>query len=155
MRAIDPAADSGNSPCYNGDDDVRGLNMDYSVTIGVPQLDEGLRFYRDALGLVEVARPVATYVILKCGGSSQIGLIEKRAGTKPAKGSDDVRRYVRHWTPVHIDFHVDDFEGVLVNVLNAGAKCEQKFQGGERPSIAFCSDPFGNGFCIIEKKADA
>jgi catechol 2,3-dioxygenase-like lactoylglutathione lyase family enzyme len=131
-----------------------GLNMNYSVTIDVPQLDEGLRFYRGALGLVEVARPVATYVILKCG-SAQIGLIEKRAGTKPAKGSDDVRRYERHWTPVHIDFHVDDFESVLVKVLNAGAKCEQKFEGGEHPPIAFCSDPFGNGFCIIGKKANA
>ena len=58
--------------------------MKYSVTIDVPNLDEGLRFYRDALGLVELARPIATYVILKCGGS-QIGLMEKSAGTKPAK----------------------------------------------------------------------
>ncbi|MGZ5569323.1 MAG: VOC family protein [Xanthobacteraceae bacterium] len=128
--------------------------MNYSVTIDVPQLDEGLRFYRDALGLVEVARPFATYVILKCD-SSQIGLIEKRAGTKPAKGSNDVRRYERHWTPVHIDFHVNDFEGVLVKALNAGAKCEQKFEVEGRPPIAFCSDPFGNGFCIIGKNADA
>src|SRR5437660_9759784 len=98
-----------------GDDGIHceGLKMNYSVSIDVPQLDEGLRFYRDALGLVEVARPVATYVILKCG-DSQIGLIEKRAGTNRAMGSDDVRLYERHWTPVHIDFHVDDFEVVLV-----------------------------------------
>jgi predicted enzyme related to lactoylglutathione lyase len=92
--------------------------------------------------------------LLKCG-NSQIGLIEKRPGTKPAKGSDDVRRYERHWTPVHIDFHVDDFEGVLADALKAGAKCEQKFQGSEHPPIAFRSDPFGNGFCIIGKKAEA
>src|SRR5712675_986305 len=106
-----------NSPVFGeGGMVCTGLNMHYSVSIDVPQLDEGLRFYRDALGLVEVARPVATYVILKCGGS-QIGLIEKRAGTNPAKGSDDVRRYERHWTPVHIDFHVDDFEVVLANAL--------------------------------------
>ena len=59
--------------------------MNYSVTIDVPQLDEGLRFYRDALGLVEVARPVATYVILKCG-SSQIGLIEKQARNQTGEG---------------------------------------------------------------------
>lgn len=122
--------------------------MKYSVTIDVPQLDEGLRFYRDALGLTEVARPIPTYAILACG-SAQIGLIEKSAGTKPAKGSDDVRRYERHWTPVHIDFQVDDFETVLASAVNAGAKCEQKFEGGARPPIAFCSDPFGNGFCIV------
>ncbi len=126
--------------------------MKYSVSIDVPNLDEGLRFYRDALGLVEVARPVPTYAILKCG-DARVGLMEKPAGTRPAKGSDDVRRYERHWTPVHIDFHVDDFEGVLAAALNAGAKCEQKFEGGARPPIAFCSDPFGNGFCLIGTKA--
>ncbi len=122
--------------------------MRYSVSIDVPKLEEGLQFYRDALGLAEVARPVPTYVVLECG-NSQIGLIEKSAGTKPAEGADDVRRYARHWTPVHIDFHVDDFEGFLAKALKAGAKCEQKFEGGGRPPIAFCSDPFGHGFCIV------
>lgn len=126
--------------------------MKYSVTIDVPQLDEGLKFYCDALGLTEVARPVATYAILDCGGG-QIGLIEKTAGTQPAMGSDEVRRYERHWTPVHIDLHVEDFDAVLQQAVNAGAKCEQKFQGGRRPPIAFCSDPFGNGFCIVGTKA--
>ena len=126
--------------------------MKYSVSIDVPQLDEGLRFYRDALGLTEVARPIATYAVLKCG-NSQIGLIGKSAGTRPAKGAADVRRYDRHWTPVHIDFHVDDFEIFLAKAVNAGATCEQKFEGGARPPIAFCSDPFGNGFCIVGTKA--
>ena len=28
--------------------------MNYAVTIDVPQMDEGLKFYRDALGLAEV-----------------------------------------------------------------------------------------------------
>ena len=123
-----------------GDGGIRcaGLDMKYSVSIDVPQLDDGLRFYRDALGLVEVARPVATYVILKCG-DSEIGSIEKRAGTNPVKGSDDVRRYERHWTPVHIDFHVDDFEVVLLNALSAGAKCEQKFESGGRPPSRFAA----------------
>lgn len=122
--------------------------MKYSVTIDVPRLDEGLRFYRDALGLTEVARPIPTYAVLGCG-DAQIGLIEKAAGTKPAKGADDVRRYERHWTPVHIDFHVEDFEAALASALKAGGKCEHKFEGGPRPPIAFCSDPFGNGFCIM------
>ena len=124
------------------------MSVKYSVSIDVPLLDEGLRFYRDALGLAEIARPVATYVILKCG-DSHIGLIEKSAGSKPAEGTDDVRRYERHWTPVHIDFHVDDFEAFLARAVNAGAKCEQKFEGRGRPAIAFCSDPFGNGFCVV------
>ena len=127
--------------------------MKYSVSVDVPNLEEGLQFYRDALGLAEVARPVPTYAILKCG-DAQIGLFEKAAGTRPAKGSDDVRRYERHWTPVHIDFHVDDFDAVLAKVVDAGAKCEQKFNVHGRPPIAFCSDPFGNGFCIVDASAD-
>ena len=107
--------------------------MNYSVSIDVPRLDEGLRFYRDALGLCEIARPAPTYVILKCG-DSQIGLAEKSGGSRPAVGTDDVRRYERHWTPVHIDFHVDDFEVFLAKAVNARAKCEQKFEGLTRPT---------------------
>ena len=82
------------------------MGMKYSASIDVALLDEGLRFYRDALGLTKIARPVATYVILKCG-NSEIGLIEKPAKSKPAKGTDEVRR---HWPPVHIDIQVDNFE---------------------------------------------
>lgn len=122
--------------------------MRYSVSIDVPKLDEGLKFYRDALGLAEVARPVPSYVVLQCGGAT-IGLIEKPAGSKPAIGSDDVRRYDRHWTAVHIDFHVDDFEAFLAKAASAGAKIERKFESGAHPPVAFCSDPFGNGFCVL------
>ncbi|MBS0297316.1 MAG: VOC family protein [Proteobacteria bacterium] len=126
--------------------------MRYSVSIDVPLLEDGLRFYRDALGLPEVARPVPTYVILKCGDAT-LGLIEKSAGTRPAQGSDDVRRYERHWTPVHIDFHVDDLDAVLAKAVAAGAKCEQRFEVGPHPPVAFCSDPFGHGFCLIGERA--
>jgi catechol 2,3-dioxygenase-like lactoylglutathione lyase family enzyme len=119
--------------------------MKYSVSIDVPQLDEGLRFYRDALGLSEIARPVATYVILKCG-DSQIGLIEKSAGSNPAKGTDEVRRYERHWTPVHIDFHVDDFETFLAKAINAGAKCEQKIRRWFTPTHRILQRPVRQWF---------
>lgn len=125
--------------------------MRYSVSIDVPSLDEGLKFYRNALGLVEMARPVPTYAVLKCGEMS-LGLIEKKAGSKPAPGSADVRRYGRHWTPVHMDFHVEDFDAVLANAVSAGAIVEQKHEIAGRPPVAFCSDPFGNGFCIIGDK---
>lgn len=128
--------------------ELKGTRVNYSVSIDVPSLEEGLRFYRDVFGLEEVSRPVPSYVVLKCG-SGTLGLIEKAAGSKPAPGSDDVRRYERHWTPVHIDFHVDDFDGVLARALAAGARCEQKFAVDGRPPIAFCSDPFGHGFCIV------
>jgi predicted enzyme related to lactoylglutathione lyase len=77
----------------------------------------------------------------------------KAARHCPGEGLGRCRRYERHWTPVHIDFHVDDFEIALAKVLDAGATCEQRFEGGARPAIAFCSDPFGNGFCIVGPRA--
>ncbi len=122
--------------------------MKYSVTIDVPDLDEGIRFYREALGFAETGRPFERYAVLRCD-RSEIGLMERAAGTRPAKACDDLRRYARHWTPVHVDFEVEDFEAALANILAAGAKCEQKFAGGEHPPIAFCADPFGNGFCLV------
>ena len=122
--------------------------MQYSVSIDVPTLDEGLQFYRDALGMAEVARPIPTYALLDCGGA-RIGLMEKPAGSKPAPGADDVRRYTRHWTPVHIDFHVEDFADFLAKAVAAGAICEHSFDVAGRPPIAFCADPFGNGFCLV------
>jgi catechol 2,3-dioxygenase-like lactoylglutathione lyase family enzyme len=120
----------------------------YSVSIDVPDLEAGLCFYRDALGFPEIARPIPIYAILQCG-AMRLGIMQKAAGTKPAAGSEDVRRYERHWTPVHIDFDVEDFEGFLKRALDAGAKCEQKHVMPGRPPIAFCSDPFGHGFCIV------
>lgn len=128
--------------------------MKYSVSIDVPSLDEGLRFYSEAFGFVETARPVEGYAVLQCG-DAEIGLLAKPAGTKPAEGANDVRRYERHWTPVHVDFSVEDFDKVLDAALTAGAICEEKFEGGVHPPVAFCSDPFGNGFCVIGKKPAA
>lgn len=125
--------------------------MKYMASIDVPSLEEGTRFYSRALGFKEVARPVESYAVLACG-DVRIGLLEKAAGTRPAEGSDDVRRYERHWTPVHLDFHVEDFDATLGNVIAAGAKCEQKFPGGDHPPAAFLSDPFGNGFCLIGER---
>lgn len=124
--------------------------MKYMASIDVPSIDEGRRFYAQAFGFKEVARPVESYAVLACG-DVRIGLLEKAAGTRPAEGSDDVRRYERHWTPVHLDFHVEDFDDALAKVMAAGAKCEHKFAGGDHPPAAFLSDPFGNGFCLISK----
>lgn len=122
--------------------------MKLSISIDVPNLQQGIDFYCAALDFKEYNRPVEGYVILK-NGELEIGLLAKDAGTRPAKNCDDLRRYDRHWTPVHADFYVDNFDQVLSSALKAGAICEQKFEGGKHPPVAFCSDPFGNGFCLI------
>lgn len=77
-------------------------------------------------------------------------LLEKAAGT-PACGKSPLERtYSRHWTPVHLDFVVPDLAFALERAVAAGAKHE----GGDKGDwgeIAYCSDPFGNGFCLIEE----
>ena len=129
----------------------RIADMRYMVTVDVPLLTDGIAFYTRALGFIEESRPFPTYAVLR-NGDVRIGIMEKEAGSRPAKGSDDVRRYERHWTPVHIDFHPDDFARTVSDAVSAGAAIEERFEDGDHPPVAFCSDPFGNGFCIIGER---
>lgn len=121
-----------------------------SVSIDVPSLEEGIRFYADAFGLTKVSEPYPGVVILRAG-ESELLLLQKLPGSAPSQLTDDRRHYHRHWTPIHIDFHVDDFRSSLEKAVAAGAKQEQLLATPGRPSVAFCSDPFGHGFCIIER----
>lgn len=122
--------------------------MIVTVSIDVPTIEEGLEFFGAAFGFIETSRPHPGFAILSADGTT-IGLLAKPAGTSPARGSDDLRRYKRHWTPVHIDFRVKDFEETLKKALAAGAKLEEEHRISGYPPVAFCSDPFGHGFCIV------
>jgi uncharacterized glyoxalase superfamily protein PhnB len=122
-----------------------------SVSIDVPNLTEGIRFYAAAFGFEKVSEPIPGIVVLR-NGDAELLLLEKEAGTKPSISTRDKRRYERHWTPVHIDIHVDDFKAALAKAIEAGATREQLFENSEHGSVAFCSDPFGHGFCLIERK---
>ncbi len=118
------------------------------VSVDVPELERGLAFYNRVFGFVETSRPFPTMAILD-GNNVTICMHAKLAGTHSSPGGADVRRYERHWTPVHLDFHVRDFDEVLSRVRNENGTIENEFRTeGPRPA-AFCSDPFGNGFCVI------
>lgn len=121
--------------------------MQVNVSIDVPALDAGVAFYARVFGWREVTRPFATMAVVDAGNVT-VCFHEKAAGSSPAAGADP-RGYQRHWTPVHLDVHVDDFEGTLGRAREAGALVEQTFTGGPHPDTAFCSDPFGNGFCVL------
>jgi predicted enzyme related to lactoylglutathione lyase len=122
--------------------------MKVTVSIDVPSIEEGLKFFGEVFGFAETSRPHPGYATISSGDTT-IGLLAKPAGTIPAKGSKDVRTYERHWTPVHIDFRVEDFDATLKKALDAGAKSEQVHRVSGYPPVAFCSDPFGHGFCIV------
>ena len=64
------------------------------------------------------------------GASSPIYLMKKKAGTSASAYTSQFRDYGRHWTPVHLDFIVDDVAAAARNALAAGAKLE-----GELPVV--------------------
>lgn len=122
------------------------------VSIDVPDLEAGLRFYASVFGFVETARPFPTMAILDANNLT-VCMHAKAAGSKPSPNNTDQRKYDRHWTPVHLDLHVEDFDGVVAKIREAGGLIETEYRNeGPRPA-AFCSDPFGNGFCVIGEKA--
>jgi predicted enzyme related to lactoylglutathione lyase len=122
-----------------------------SVSIDVPNLADGVRFYSEAFGFSKKSEPVPGVAVLSAG-AGEICLLEKLAGSSPSADTKDTRRYDRHWTPVHMDLHVDDLKETLERALKAGAKQEQLFEDPEHGSVAFCCDPFGHGFCLIQRR---
>jgi predicted enzyme related to lactoylglutathione lyase len=122
-----------------------------SVSIDVPDLEEAVRFYASAFGFSRAAEPVAGVVVLRAG-NAEICLLEKRAGSRASRRTEETRHYERHWTPVHLDLHVEDLKSALAKAVEAGATQEQVLENPEHGSVAFCSDPFGHGFCLIETK---
>jgi hypothetical protein len=60
------------------------------------------------------------------------------------------RSYARHWTPVHLDFVVDDLAAPAERAIRAGAKREYECVEWCGSRCITFSDPFGHGFCLIE-----
>ena len=121
-----------------------------SVSIDVPSLADGIAFYGQAFGFEVSARPVPGVAVLKLGSAS-LCLLEKKEGSKPSPHTTDTRRYDRDWTPVHLDLHVPDLDAALARAIAAGARQEQVFRDAEHGSAAFCNDPFGHGFCLLQR----
>ena len=119
-----------------------------NVSIDVPDLEAGLRFYASVFGFAETARPFPTMAILD-GNNVTVCMHAKPAGSRSSPAGADVRRYERHWTPVHLDLHVGEFDAALEKVRAEGGTIENEFRSEGPKPAAFCSDPFGNGFCVI------
>jgi predicted enzyme related to lactoylglutathione lyase len=126
--------------------------FEIEICVDVPDLTQGVAFYADAFGFAVTSTPYPAVAVL-AAGEAKITLLEKHEGSKPSPNTTDVRRYHRHWTPVHLDFHVDDLKAALEKAVKAGATQEQLFEDPQHGSLAFCADPFGNGFCLLERRA--
>ena len=118
------------------------------VNIDVEDLAQATRFYCEALG-VQVGRRFDGWIEL-VGAAAPIYLLPKAAGTAASPKSGEKRHYSRHWTPVHLDFVVDDIEQALSRARKAGATVESEVQDHPYGRLALLADPFGNGFCLLQ-----
>ena len=122
--------------------------MELLINIDVGDLAKGIAFYETALGL-RTGRRFAFGVEL-LGASSPIYLLVKGEGTQPSTMSADLRKYRRHWTPVHLDVVVDDVGAAVGRALEAGATLEGDIRAEEWGQIASMADPFGNAICFVQ-----
>ena len=120
-----------------------------SVSIDVSNLKKAEVFYVKALGCKKKRDQGSNMVVLSVE-NSDIYLQEKEPGTKPLLSSNIVRDYTRHWTPIHLDFICDNVDELVSKILKSGGLHEGG-ESGDWGSIAYCSDPFGNGFCVINE----
>ena len=118
-----------------------------SICIDVPDLVAATAFYRDALGCTLV-REESTHNTLSADGVT-IYVALKEAGSGATRTTACQRTYERHWTPVHLDFEVDDVAETVERVERAGGTQEDS-KSGDWGAAAFCADPFGNGFCLLK-----
>lgn len=123
------------------------------VNIDVPELAPAIEFYSTALGL-NLSRIIDTDVAELTGASSVIYLLANVSGSVPARSVAEARRYSRHWTPVHIDFVVDDVVKAADRAIKAGATQESECIEWRGSKCITFSDPFGHGFCLIEFDKD-
>ena len=123
--------------------------MQLLANIDVDDLARAERFYCDALGL-RVGRRLGASVVELLGAPVPIYLLEKAAGSAAAAVISQRRDYARHWTPVHLDFVVQDLAAAVAKANAAGARLEGDVGAHAWGSIALMADPFGHGFCLIE-----
>ncbi|WP_428680098.1 VOC family protein [Sphingopyxis sp.] len=118
------------------------------INIDVPDLGAAEHFYTEGLGLI-VGRRFDEDIVELIGSDAPIYLILKPDGSAIGPEGGGVRRYDRHWTPVHPDFTVDDLDTAILKAIRAGAVQEGETLDLPYGRQAMFADPFGNGFCLI------
>jgi predicted enzyme related to lactoylglutathione lyase len=123
--------------------------MDFIANIDVDDLEAAEHFYVEAFGL-RVGRRFGGSAVELLGASTPVYLLEKADGSSATPSADETRRYSRHWTPVHLDFVVDDIDTAVARAVRAGAVLEQPVGTHKWGKLALLADPFGHGLCLIE-----
>jgi predicted enzyme related to lactoylglutathione lyase len=123
--------------------------MNFLVNLDVDDLDAAVRFYAAAFGL-KVGRHFGAVGVEMLGGPAPLYLLVKQAGSAAAETTGQLRSYARHWTPVHLDFVVDEIDSAVEKAVAAGAQLEQPVTTQAWGKLALMADPFGHGFCFVQ-----
>jgi predicted enzyme related to lactoylglutathione lyase len=119
------------------------------INIDVNDLDRARTFYCNVFNL-HVGRRLGDRVLELLGAAAPIYLLLKASGTTANSRMKATRSYDRHWTPVHLDFVVDDVDAAVSKAVAAGATLEDAATTHVWGRIAHLSDPFGHGICILQ-----
>lgn len=123
------------------------MNRRASVSIDVSDMERAVNFYTRALGCDFKKKFADAWQVVALAGLD-IHLQQKDAGTVAA--GEHRREYTRHWTPVHLDFTVEDIRPTCAAIEEYGG-CVESQSWSAQADIAHCADPFGNGFCVIRE----
>lgn len=123
--------------------------MSLLVNLDVDDLEKGIRFYSSACGL-SAGRRFGDFGVEMLGSSAPLYLLVKESGTVAAETTSQRRTYERHWTPVHLDFVVEDIELAVKRAVEAGAQLEKPVMTRKWGKLALMADPFGHGFCFVQ-----
>lgn len=119
------------------------------INIDVDDLARATAFYTALLEL-KVGRRFGAGGVELVGGAVPFYLLVKPAGSAASPLAPDRRRYLRHWTPVHLDFVVEDVDKAVAAALALGATLDDPAATHSWGRIAHLADPFGNGFCLLQ-----
>jgi predicted enzyme related to lactoylglutathione lyase len=122
--------------------------MDLLVNVDVDDLEKAARFYGSAFEL-KVGRRFA-FGVEMLGSSAPLYLLVKSPGTSASDTTSQGRSYERHWTPVHLDFVVDEIDAAVERAVLAGARLERPIATYKWGKLALMADPFGHGFCFLQ-----
>ena len=119
------------------------------INIDVDDLDRAIAFYTALLEL-RVGRRFGAGGVELVGGTAPFYLLVKPAGSVASPASAERRHYGRHWTPVHLDFVVENVDRAIAAALALGATLDDPAATHKWGRIAHLADPFGNGFCLLQ-----
>lgn len=119
------------------------------LNLDVDDIERAVAFYSAALEL-RVGRRFDNAFVELLGAEAPLYLLQKPAGSLPFEKTERSRSYARHWTPLHLDFVVDDLDAALARALAAGAVLEAAPSQHAYGRLALLHDPFGHGFCLLQ-----